>query len=384
MARKDSDLTTCMIVSDYNPAHYNWPKEELATLGNCKAIAEVIKALLENHGLKIKEMYIIEHTGEKKADSQTRDYHRAVDETKTHYHIIIKFEPSHGATLKDIARFIGVPLEVIGKPHSGRFSYDNMLSYLTHIKYGNKIQYAPEDVVTLAGTDYMDYYNERSERWKKARPIVAKKGGKTRKRRYQDAEAKLDSGELTYEELADTEEYCDLLTDLDYGRKLRTKSNLVKDACKTHFANIEKAIASKKITTWEEIEAREKFNLLLKYDYEQKLKKALENELKNALRSDLQNLLQGIEEDKINLFPEEIAACDEYKALCQFFKEDIETALRKRAEREYSDLYYDVINHKITVDEIRASEKYKFAYLYFKNEIEAQNMPRLPKSKKTS
>ncbi len=219
---------------------------------------------------------------------------------------------------------------------------------------------------------------------KDARPIVAKKGGKARKHRYLEALAKLNSGELTYEELADTEEYCNLLTDLEYGKKLRAKSNLVKDVCKAHFANIKKAIADKKTTTWEEVEASKHFNLLRKYGYEENLKKALEDEFKEALQNDLQNLLHGIKEHKINLFFEEIAACDEYKALCQFFKKDIETALRKRAEREYSDLYYDVINHKITVDEIRASEKYKFAYLYFKNEIEAQNMPRLPKSKKTS
>ena len=172
MARLNADLSFFMLVSDYNPEHYNWPEKELSALGDCKATAEVIKKRLEDNGVKVKEMYAIEHKGEKKADSKSKEYHNSTDATKPHYHIVARLEPSHGATLEEIAEYIGVPPEVIEKPRPGRYSYPNSLSYLTHIKYENKIQYAPEDVVTLAGTDYMDYYDENKESWLKGRDFV--------------------------------------------------------------------------------------------------------------------------------------------------------------------------------------------------------------------
>ena len=65
MAREQADLSTFTLASDYNPMHYNWTETERAALGDCKATAEVIKARLENNGLKVKEMYAIEHRGEK-------------------------------------------------------------------------------------------------------------------------------------------------------------------------------------------------------------------------------------------------------------------------------------------------------------------------------
>ena len=108
MARKEADLSIFTMASDYDPAHYNWPEKELAALGNgCKATAEIIKKHLEDNGAKVKEMYVIEHNGEKKADSKSEEYHRGIDETKPHYHIVVKFE-SKQATLKEIAKYIGV------------------------------------------------------------------------------------------------------------------------------------------------------------------------------------------------------------------------------------------------------------------------------------
>ena len=42
MARLNADLSFFMLVSDYNPEHYNWPEKELSALGDCKATAEEI------------------------------------------------------------------------------------------------------------------------------------------------------------------------------------------------------------------------------------------------------------------------------------------------------------------------------------------------------
>ena len=117
MARTEADLTIFMLVSDYDPAHYNnWTEKELSALGNgCKSIAEVIKKRLEDNGTKVEEMYIIEHQD-------------GTDKTKPHYHILVKFADKQGATLKEIAKYIGVPTEVIEKPKPGGHSYHNMLA----------------------------------------------------------------------------------------------------------------------------------------------------------------------------------------------------------------------------------------------------------------
>lgn len=260
MARLEADLTTFMLASDYNPAHYNWTEKELAALGDCKATAEVIKKRLGDNGTKVKEMYIIEHKGEKKA---AKKFHNGADETKTHYHILTKFEPSHGATLREIVKFIGVPLEVIEKPKRGP-SYNNMLAYLTHIKYKDKIQYIPEDVVTLAGTDYMDYFNEHKERWIKARDIVAEKGGKPIDRRFREAIKKLESGELSCEELAGMPEYRQLFLTAKYQRKLEAAEKRVKKLAELDRMRLCNKIQNKEISK-EEAATREEYRLVFKY-----------------------------------------------------------------------------------------------------------------------
>ena len=129
MARLNADLSFFMLASDYNPAHYNWPEKELSALGDCKAIAEVAKKRLEANGAKVKEMYVIEHKGEKKTDSKSEEHHHGTDETQIHFHLLTRLEPSHGATLEEIAEYIGVPPEVIEKPRPGRYSYPNSLMW---------------------------------------------------------------------------------------------------------------------------------------------------------------------------------------------------------------------------------------------------------------
>ncbi len=119
MARKEADLAIFTLASDYDPAHYkNWDEKELSALGNYEATAEVIKARLERNGLKVKEMYAIEHKSEKKGTPQSEECHSVTNETKLHYHyhILVKFEPTHGAALQEIAKYIGIAPEAIERP----------------------------------------------------------------------------------------------------------------------------------------------------------------------------------------------------------------------------------------------------------------------------
>ena len=201
---------------------------------------------------------------------------------------------------EQMEKYIGISPEIIEKPKPGRYSYDNMLSYLTHIKYVDKIQYAPEDVVTLAGSDYMDYYNERKKRWIKAREIVAKKGGKTRDRLFRETMEKLDRGELTYNEIALTKGGCALLTDSKYQKKLFTKSGLVTDLAGIHHQNMKKMIENGEINSWEQIEKSEQFKLLQCYGYIEELKNTLEAAIKKGVQNEFLNLKQAIKEYKIN------------------------------------------------------------------------------------
>lgn len=264
MARLEAILTFFMLASDYNPAHYDWTENELSALGNCKSTAAVIKRRLEDNGAKVKEMYVIEHRGEKKANSKPKEYHNSTDTTKPHYHILVRFEPSHGATLEEIAEYIGVPPEVIEKPKPGRYSYDNMLAYLTHIKDESKIQYAPEDVVTLDGSNYMDYYNQRKERWIKAREIVAQKGGKTLDRLFREAVSKLKSGELFYRELAGVPKYRELLFNAKYQSKLEAAGKRVAKVAELDLFRLCDRLANNEISK-EEAKTCKEYNLVFKY-----------------------------------------------------------------------------------------------------------------------
>lgn len=251
MARTEADLTTFTLASDYNPAHYkNWTEQELAALGDCKATAEVIKARLESHGLKVIEMYVIEHTD--------------TDETKTHYHILIKFEEKQGATLEKIAEYIGVPPEIIEKLRPGRYSYSNMLAYLIHFKDIDKITYPPQNVVTLAGPDYMNHFNKYEKMWERGREDKARKGGKTLNRRFREAIKKLESGELSCEELAGIPEYRQLFLTENYQRKLEAAEKRVTALAKLDQKRLHNKLQNKEISK-EEAETREEYKLAFKY-----------------------------------------------------------------------------------------------------------------------
>ena len=173
---------------------------------------------------------------------------------------------------------VGLSRNTIFIPRSSH-SYDNMLSYLTHIKDEDKIPYAPEDVVTLAGTDYMLYYNKRKESWKKARAIKAKKGKKPLNRLFREAVSKMESGELLYSELAGTE-YRRLLFEPKYMKMLKRKDECVREVAEQDNRKLSIKIENEEITTLDEITANKDWKLA--YTYHQK-----------GIKSDLQKQKEG-------------------------------------------------------------------------------------------
>ena len=161
--KRPANLTTFMLSQDYLPEHWDWDVTEKAALGSCDATAKVILDRLTAAGLSVREAYAITHD---------KDEHEIWDEYQNQY--IVNFTSNHihfscklakGETLENIAKFIGVTPNYIGRPKAGRYAYDNMLSYLIHIKYPKKYQYNPQEVITLAGKDYIEYFRESHRRW---------------------------------------------------------------------------------------------------------------------------------------------------------------------------------------------------------------------------
>lgn len=101
-----------------------------------------------------------------------------------HVHIMVRFKPQKSfdtsRTLANVAAALGVEPQAIERPGRGRFAVDNMIAYLTHIKYVDKHQYAPEEVVSLVpegsdGKTYATIYAERRLDWMRGRGEVSKK-----------------------------------------------------------------------------------------------------------------------------------------------------------------------------------------------------------------
>jgi hypothetical protein len=156
-----------MITQDFLPAHWNWTPQELAILQteDAKATAEIIKGRLESHGVKVAACYAIKHNEDQKElwDEYNCQYISCM--ATNHIHIVFKFADNSGKQLDEIAEIVGIAPQFVEKPRTGRYAYDNMLSYLIHIKYPDKYQYKAAEVVTLAGRDYMNISRERHKAW---------------------------------------------------------------------------------------------------------------------------------------------------------------------------------------------------------------------------
>lgn len=365
MARLNANLSFFMLTSDYDPAHYNWTEKELSTLGDCKATAEVIKKRLEDNDIKVKEMYVIEHKSEKTAGSKSRKFHVAIDETKLHYQILVRFEPSHGATLKEIAEYIGVPFPIVIKPDPGRYSYPNSLAYLIHIKDIDKIPYPPQNVVTLAGSDYMDYFNKYQKMWERGREKKARAGGKPLDRLFREAVTKIEKGELSYEELCDIEEYNKLRLDPVYRKKLKSKNTCVLETALEDFYRLLRKISNNEITTLEEITANKRCELACMY-HQKEIEDALQAQKAALIQQNCDILCNKIADKEITS-PAEIRANEYWNLFSENQKEQITKELAKQA---YQALLEKLGKEGISsMDEILSDEYWKLGYEFNKNAI---------------
>lgn len=219
MARKENDLTTCGITQTLDPDYFEWSDEEKKAIENkdLTAIMNIIGKRLYDANMFVMEMHGIIH------DSDIREVwsevvsNYVIEPKLDHFHLVIKFGKDEdgkvlGGTLSKIASVVGIEPQYVEKPQRGRYAYDNMLSYLIHIKYEDKAQYDPKLVLTMGCdkdgkplyTPYMDYYNERRKEWLEGRVKITN----------QRADANIDTleemilrGEVTKNQIMLTDEY---------------------------------------------------------------------------------------------------------------------------------------------------------------------------------
>lgn len=218
--KKAANLSTFMLSQDYLPEHWNWTvlEQQALSSNDCAQVGQVILSRFMTNGIKLEAAYIITHD---------QDEHEIWDEyqncykssfTSHHIHFVGKFKKGDAMPIERIAEIIGVEENYIVKPKPGRYSYDNMLSYLIHIKYPEKHRYKADSVVTLAGPDYMKIYSESHRAWMRGR---AEKLIADAIPTFKELKVMIAEGNITEDEVYNDPKYNLLLTEnLDKIKKL--------------------------------------------------------------------------------------------------------------------------------------------------------------------
>lgn len=168
MARvKEAVLKTCMLVQQLKEEYFVWGAErselfDQARNGDLSGIMNHIGNLLYQNRIVVQEMHGIIHDNDWRSDVWDELSHQYIVQKKPdHFHIVMKFKNGFSSSLPNIASAIGVEPQSIEKAKKGKYSYDNMLAYLIHIKDADKTQYDASRVVSngLSRETTEDEYN---------------------------------------------------------------------------------------------------------------------------------------------------------------------------------------------------------------------------------
>lgn len=187
MAKMEHKLTCCMITQQTDTQYFSdWSEEELKHVENADitGIMSVIGHKLQERGYMAQEMHGILHDEDTREvwDDVSGNY--VIDLKARHFHIAIKFlkydKVWYSGTLPQVAAAIGLEPQYVEKAGKGKYAYDNMVSYLIHIKYPEKHQYSPKKVVSMGAvqngekmyTGYMAIYKERKKVWEDGRAKI--------------------------------------------------------------------------------------------------------------------------------------------------------------------------------------------------------------------
>ena len=175
-----------------------------AQKGDAKLLTDCIVARLNAIGYTVAECYGIIHDQDKRLSWSEVEKKEISTQKEIHGHWVIKFASGKGGILENLATAIGVEPQYLEKAKKGRYAYDNMLSYLVHVKYPDKFQYPIESVYTAIGKNYADYAKEHWSVWLKARGTVQKRKAVDG---IDDLEYKILAGEVTKEQVILTDDY---------------------------------------------------------------------------------------------------------------------------------------------------------------------------------
>lgn len=170
MSKKEANLTAIVIVQQLDESYWHWDNTspvKKAREGDCKPLLEEIIRKLDENDIQVKECYGIVHDKDKQTIWDEKEMKNVIEDKEKHIHVLLKFEK--GASLEKLAISIGVEPQYLQKLKSGRYGYDNSLSYLVHAKEEKKYRYSPKEVVTLFGENYESIYNRRIDVWEKGK-----------------------------------------------------------------------------------------------------------------------------------------------------------------------------------------------------------------------
>jgi len=181
---RDNPMMACMVVQQLDDANFAWLDKELATLeharnGDLIPLMSVMVQRLTSGGISTTEVHGIMHDKDERKVWNAVNAEYEIAPKPSHIHILIRFPKGSKSTLAALSYALGVDEQFIEKPNRGKFAYDNMLAYLTHVKYSEKFQYPAEYVFSFTQNDptrdYKAIHAERYEEWLIGRATVNKK-----------------------------------------------------------------------------------------------------------------------------------------------------------------------------------------------------------------
>lgn len=212
VAKQENNPTSIGLTQYLDPSYWTWAAEDPNGAALLQQGAEAILAYvvqrLEATGCEVVEAYGIVHDKDEREVWSDMEKALVIEPKPDHLHAVIKFASrAKSAPLDRLAFGIGVEPQYVEKPGRGRYAYDNMLSYLTHVKYADKHQYAPSEVATVRGPDYLGIDAQRRETWLKGRAHVKKK---VVAENFEDMRERVLQGEFTRDQIMLTDELFDI------------------------------------------------------------------------------------------------------------------------------------------------------------------------------
>ena len=167
--KKEALLTSVLLTQQFSNGFWDddWNKEILESEDIEKILEEIVRRV--SQVATVSEAYAIKHDKDTSVEFDKELQETTTKLAKPHIHALLKFKKGKGATRSTLAKKIGLEEQHLEKSKSGRYGYDNLLAYLIHAKDKDKYQYTPDEVVTLAGKDYLEVYHQRKESWLKGK-----------------------------------------------------------------------------------------------------------------------------------------------------------------------------------------------------------------------